>query len=55
MELYNVLITRIALLLFSQFNGNIEHLKINDLVEFEFTYEYDRPMACRVFKIAPPV
>merc|ERR1712038_400210 len=41
--------------LYSQFNGNIEHLKINDLVEFEFTYEYDRPMACRVSKIAPPV
>ena len=41
--------------LFSQFNGNIEHLKINDLVEFEFSYEYDRPMACRVSKIAPPV
>ena len=39
---------------FTQFEGNIEHLKIGDQVEFELSYDwYGRPMASAVSKIAP--
>jgi len=42
---------------FSQFNGNIEHLKIGDPVEFEMTYDRrtGKPIASAVTKIAPEV
>ncbi|PSN48449.1 hypothetical protein C0J52_16573 [Blattella germanica] len=42
---------------FSQFNGNIEHLKIGDPVEFEMTYDRKtgKPIASAVTKIAPEV
>lgn len=42
---------------FSQFNGNIEHLKIGDPVEFEMTYDRrtGKPIASAVSKIAPEV
>ncbi|XP_017892359.1 cold shock domain-containing protein E1 isoform X1 [Ceratina calcarata] len=42
---------------FSQFSGNIEHLKIGDLVEFEMTYDRrtGKPIASIVSKIAPEV
>lgn len=40
---------------FSQFSGNIEHLKIGDPVEFEMTYDRrtGKPIASTVSKIAP--
>ncbi|KAF4530784.1 hypothetical protein B566_EDAN018405, partial [Ephemera danica] len=40
-----------------QFNGNIEHLKIGDPVEFEMTYDRrtGKPIASAVSKIAPEV
>merc|ERR550519_1357784 len=40
---------------FSQFDGNIEHLKIGDPVEFEMTYDRrtGKPIASLVSKIAP--
>uniref|UniRef100_A0A0V0G417 Putative cold shock domain-containing protein e1 n=1 Tax=Triatoma dimidiata TaxID=72491 RepID=A0A0V0G417_TRIDM len=42
---------------FSQFSGNIEHLKIGDPVEFEMTYDRrtGKPIASIVSKIAPEV
>lgn len=42
---------------FSQFTGNIEHLKIGDPVEFEMTYDRrtGKPIASAVTKIAPEV
>ena len=42
---------------FSQFSGNIEHLKIGDAVEFEMTYDRrnGKPIASIVSKIAPEV
>lgn len=42
---------------FSQFSGNIEHLKIGDPVEFEMTYDRrtGKPIASIVSKIAPVV
>lgn len=42
---------------FSQFSGNIEHLKIGDPVEFEMTYDRrtGKPIASIVTKIAPEV
>lgn len=42
---------------FSQFSGNIEHLKIGDPVEFEMTYDRrtGKPIASSVTKIAPEV
>lgn len=42
---------------FSQFSGNIEHLKIGDPVEFEMTYDRrtGKPIASTVTKIAPEV
>ncbi|XP_055310650.1 cold shock domain-containing protein E1 isoform X3 [Sitodiplosis mosellana] len=42
---------------FSQFSGNIEHLKIGDPVEFEMTYDRrtGKPIASQVTKIAPEV
>merc|ERR1719186_1798216 len=42
---------------FSQFDGNIEHLKIGDPVEFEMTYsrKSGKPIAISVSKIAPEV
>lgn len=42
---------------FSQFDGNIEHLKIGDPVEFEVTYDRrnGKPIASSVSKIAPEV
>jgi cold shock CspA family protein len=42
---------------FSQFDGNIEHLKIGDPVEFEMTYDRrtGKPIASAVTKIAPEV
>ena len=42
---------------FSQFEGNIEHLKIGDPVEFEMTYDRrtGKPIASAVSKIAPEV
>merc|ERR550539_148589 len=42
---------------FSQFDGNIEHLKIGDPVEFEMTYDRrtGKPIASAVSKIAPEV
>ncbi|XP_026762174.1 cold shock domain-containing protein E1 [Galleria mellonella] len=42
---------------FSQFTGNIEHLKIGDPVEFEMTYDRrtGKPIASNVTKIAPEV
>ena len=42
---------------FSQFDGNIEHLKIGDPVEFEVTYDRrnGKPIASTVSKIAPEV
>lgn len=42
---------------FSQFDGNIEHLKIGDPVEFEMTYDRrtGKPIASSVSKIAPDV
>lgn len=42
---------------FSQFSGNIEHLKIGDPVEFEMTYDRrtGKPIASAVTKIAPDV
>jgi len=42
---------------FSQFEGNIEHLKIGDPVEFEMTYDRrtGKPIASVVSKIAPEV
>ena len=42
---------------FSQFDGNIEHLKIGDPVEFEMTYDRrtGKPIASTVTKIAPEV
>lgn len=42
---------------FSQFSGNIEHLKIGDPVEFEMTYDRrtGKPIASTVSKIAPVV
>jgi cold shock CspA family protein len=42
---------------FSQFDGNIEHLKIGDPVEFEMTYDRrtGKPIASMVSKIAPEV
>merc|ERR1719447_1600052 len=42
---------------FSQFDGNIEHLKIGDPVEFEMTYDRrtGKPIASVVSKIAPEV
>uniref|UniRef100_A0A1B0EZZ9 Putative inner membrane n=1 Tax=Lutzomyia longipalpis TaxID=7200 RepID=A0A1B0EZZ9_LUTLO len=42
---------------FSQFSGNIEHLKIGDPVEFEMTYDRrtGKPIASLVTKIAPEV
>jgi cold shock CspA family protein len=42
---------------FSQFGGNIEHLKIGDPVEFEMTYDRrtGKPIASTVSKIAPEV
>jgi len=42
---------------FSQFDGNIEHLKIGDPVEFEMTYDRrtGKPIASIVSKIAPEV
>lgn len=42
---------------FSQFGGNIEHLKIGDPVEFEMTYDKrtGKPIASQVTKIAPEV
>lgn len=42
---------------FSQFGGNIEHLKIGDPVEFEMTYDRrtGKPIASIVSKIAPEV
>ncbi|KAI5640315.1 hypothetical protein NE865_07240 [Phthorimaea operculella] len=42
---------------FSQFTGNIEHLKIGDPVEFEMTYDRrtGKPIASTVTKIAPEV
>merc|ERR1719167_1929857 len=42
---------------FSQFDGNIEHLKIGDPVEFEMTYDRrtGKPIASGVSKIAPEV
>ncbi|XP_065221818.1 cold shock domain-containing protein E1 isoform X1 [Planococcus citri] len=42
---------------FSQFGGNIEHLKIGDPVEFEMTYDRrtGKPIASIVTKIAPEV
>lgn len=42
---------------FSQFSGNIEHLKIGDPVEFEMTYDRrtGKPIASFVSKIAPEV
>lgn len=42
---------------FSQFSGNIEHLKIGDPVEFEMTYDRrtGKPIASTVSKIAPEV
>eukprot|EP00095_Tigriopus_kingsejongensis_P007082 maker-scaffold1022_size69981-snap-gene-0.9 protein:Tk07082 transcript:maker-scaffold1022_size69981-snap-gene-0.9-mRNA-1 annotation:"cold shock domain-containing protein e1" len=42
---------------FSQFDGNIEHLKIGDPVEFEMTYDRrtGKPIASLVSKIAPDV
>ena len=42
---------------FSQFDGNIEHLKIGDPVEFEMTYDRrtGKPIASLVSKIAPEV
>lgn len=42
---------------FSQFTGNIEHLKIGDPVEFEMTYDRrtGKPIASSVTKIAPEV
>lgn len=42
---------------FSQFSGNIEHLKIGDPVEFEMTYDRrtGKPIASQVSKIAPEV
>ncbi|XP_053971137.1 cold shock domain-containing protein E1 [Hylaeus anthracinus] len=40
---------------FSQFSGNIEHLKIGDPVEFEMTYDRrtGKPIASTVSKISP--
>ncbi|XP_076170073.1 cold shock domain-containing Unr isoform X2 [Ptiloglossa arizonensis] len=42
---------------FSQFSGNIEHLKIGDPVEFEMTYDRrtGKPIASTVSKISPDV
>ncbi|KAJ1525069.1 hypothetical protein ONE63_009914 [Megalurothrips usitatus] len=42
---------------FSQFSGNIEHLKIGDPVEFEMTYDRrtGKPIASFITKIAPEV
>ena len=42
---------------FSQFDGNIEHLKIGDRVEFEMTYDprTGKPIASSVSKITPGV
>ncbi|KAL5292829.1 CSDE1 family protein [Megaselia abdita] len=42
---------------FSQFTGNIDHLKIGDPVEFEMTYDRrtGKPIASQVSKIAPEV
>ncbi|XP_039763660.1 cold shock domain-containing protein E1 isoform X2 [Pararge aegeria] len=42
---------------FSQFGGNIDHLKIGDPVEFEMTYDRrtGKPIASSVTKIAPEV
>lgn len=42
---------------FSQFSGNIDHLKIGDPVEFEMTYDRrtGKPIASQVTKIAPEV
>ena len=42
---------------FSQFDGNIEHFKIGDPVEFEMTYsrKSGKPIAISVSKIAPEV
>ncbi|XP_023941125.1 cold shock domain-containing protein E1 isoform X2 [Bicyclus anynana] len=42
---------------FSQFGGNIDHLKIGDPVEFEMTYDRrtGKPIASTVTKIAPEV
>ncbi|XP_076302317.1 RNA-binding protein Unr-like [Lasioglossum baleicum] len=42
---------------FSQFSGNIEHLRIGDPVEFEMTYDRrtGKPIASIVSKIAPEV
>ncbi|KAK9712515.1 SUZ-C motif [Popillia japonica] len=42
---------------FSQFSGNIEHLKIGDPVEFEMTYDRrtGKPIASAVTKISPEV
>ncbi|XP_043248968.1 cold shock domain-containing protein E1 [Colletes gigas] len=42
---------------FSQFSGNIEHLKIGDPVEFEMTYDRrtGKPIASTVSKISPEV
>ncbi|XP_022116097.1 cold shock domain-containing protein E1 [Pieris rapae] len=42
---------------FSQFSGNIDHLKIGDPVEFEMTYDRrtGKPIASFVTKIAPEV
>ncbi|CAK1554199.1 unnamed protein product [Leptosia nina] len=42
---------------FSQFSGNIDHLKIGDPVEFEMTYDRrtGKPIASTVTKIAPEV
>ncbi|OAD53512.1 Cold shock domain-containing protein E1 [Eufriesea mexicana] len=42
---------------FSQFSGNIDHLRIGDPVEFEMTYDRrtGKPIASTVSKIAPEV
>uniref|UniRef100_T1JCJ5 Cold shock domain-containing protein E1 n=1 Tax=Strigamia maritima TaxID=126957 RepID=T1JCJ5_STRMM len=42
---------------YSQFDGNIEHLKIGDPVEFEMTYDRrtGKPIASSVLKISPEV
>ncbi|XP_033340905.2 cold shock domain-containing Unr [Megalopta genalis] len=42
---------------FSQFSGNIEHLRIGDPVEFEMTYDRrtGKPIASTVSKISPEV
>lgn len=42
---------------YSQFSGNIEHLKLGDAVEFEMTYDRrtGKPIASAVLKISPEV